>query len=112
MFIKDKFERSLKENQEASKEKDIHIKELQQEIIAAKDLPLSDHDGCYLKTEIEPKLLEQSDRIEVLQADNASIKQKNADLIDEIALKNEMVQVLECQSSLRSSGSSLSEKLA
>ena len=48
----------------------------------------------------------------MLQIDNESIEQKNADLIDEIAVKNEMVQVLECQNSLKSSESSLSEELA
>ena len=112
MFLKDKFEKSLKENQEASKDKEAQIIKLHQEIITAKVLPISDHDGCYKKAEVETKLKEQSDQIEVLQIDNESIKQKNADLVDEIALKNEMVQVLECQSSLKSSGSSLSEELA
>ena len=111
-FLKDNFEKNLKENQESSTFKEEQIKILQQEVIDAKDQSNHTHDDFYQKSEIEMKLQEQADWIEALEVEKDSMKKKNEDLNDELTTKNKEVQDLESQIVLKSSKSLLSEELA
>jgi hypothetical protein len=111
-FLKARFEKSLKANQESNTLREAQIKELEQKIVDAKEKSTSDHSNCFPKVESESKLKGQAELIETLQVENNSLKMKNSDLSDEITTKNRELQDFQEQSLLKSSGSSLSEELA
>ena len=111
-FLKARFEKSLKANQESNTLREAQIKELEQKIVDAKEKSTSDHSDCFPKVESESKLKGQAELIEMLQVENNSLKMRNSDLSDELSTKSKELQNFEEHSLLKSSGSSLSEELA
>ena len=103
-FLKNK---SLKENQQSSKMKEEKVKE--QLIVANKQANDEFNKFKQHKTEKEVELNLKADQIESLMNENGILKQKNIDLVDELA----DVKISETQENpFKSSGTSLSDELA
>ena len=114
-FLKDKLEKSLKQNQELLAAKDSKIKELEEEILLEKENSEKNKDKHEHSKSDDSKLLkEQQVVLEALKVENCLIKQKHDDIMDELEVKRNEVIALENQAereSLKSSGSSFGEEL-
>ena len=116
-FIKDKYEKSIRENQEYSALKNIKLRKLEDEILVLTNIPKQAELENKMEKlnvandEIERKLKEKALYIDTLEVENNLLKQKNNDLVDELFIKNE-IEKAEEEASLKISHSSLKEELS
>ena len=112
-FVKDRYEKSIRDNQESSDMKELKIKDLEDEIDALKE-----HND---KIEIENKIKESNipyveaetklkEHICTLEIENNILKQKNKDLDDELTMKNKEIQDIEVSIPLKVSQNSLKDE--
>ena len=115
-FIKVRFEKSLKENQEflALKEKENKSLEAETMDLKAKIEKQSNEHKKEIDTlsEFVKKLEEETVPIEKLETNNKSLKNTNDDLMDELEEKNMKIKDLELQAELKTSVKSLSDELS
>ena len=92
-FIKDKYEKSIRENQEYSALKNIKLRKLEDEILVLTNIPKQAELENKMEKlnvandEIERKLKEKALYIDTLEVENNLLKQKNNDLVDELFIK-------------------------
>jgi chromosome segregation ATPase len=115
-FIKNQFEKSLKENQESCITREAKIKDLEKEINNLKEIT-EQHDNEMKSAEnkfhqIGIQIMEQTVQIDALEMENKSLKQKNNDLDDELSTKIKELDDIDEKSTLTSSQSSLKEELS
>ena len=113
-FIKERFEKSIRESQESSEKKQNHIKDLKETICR---LETSVEQNNKLKKSIavdaglETKVNDQAIHIDKLEIENKCMKQKNIDINDELGAKNKELEDIKATISLKSSQKSLQEEL-
>ena len=111
-LFKDKFETNLKETQALAAATETKIKELEHKISDAEEQTTSLHDYCYQKDEIDLKLKDHDDLIELLQNEKDSHLMRITELKDELVWKSKDLQELESHTLLTSASNSLSDELA
>ena len=113
-FVKDRYEKSIRDNQESSDMKELKIKNLEDENDALKE-----HND---KIEIENEMKESNipnveaetklkEHINTLEIENNHLKQKNKDLDDELIVKKMKIQDIEDSLPLKVSQNSLQDEL-
>ena len=117
-FVKDNLEKNLKANQEcqnSSNSKDSKIKGLEMELLACREkLTINDAKHGTTISNMEDKVKEQADVIDILNEENISLKQRHGDLTDELLSKNMEIEEIENENknkSFQNSASSLDEEL-
>ena len=113
LAVKNKFSKSLKENQEMFMLKEIKIKEIEKEIVKFKESKdKTETNNEHL--ECDTKLQENIEHLHNLEEENNILKQKKDDLIDELEIKKGEVKdlkIAQINNKLKNSGTSLKEEL-
>ena len=111
--IKEKFGKSLRENQELFSLKDAKIKDMEKEILESKEIK-EKNENTNAQFDYEGIIQEKSNRLESLEAENKMMKKEKDDLMDELEVKKKEVKDLEVNQNkreLESSRGSLQEEL-